>query len=78
MVVKSTVPVGTANACAIVAMAANQRVDVVSNPEFLKEGSAIEDFMRPDRVVIGSASEQATAILRELYARSRAPISRSS
>ena len=67
--IKSTVPVGTNDRVReIVARAAVHRVDVCSCPEFLKEGSAIEDFMRPDRVVIGSASEQATAILRELHA----------
>ena len=67
--IKSTVPVGTNDRVReIVAKAASHRVDVCSCPEFLKEGSAIEDFMRPDRVVIGSASEQATAILRELHA----------
>jgi UDPglucose 6-dehydrogenase len=66
--IKSTVPVGTNDRVReIVAKAAKHRVDVCSVPEFLKEGSAIEDFMRPDRVVIGSASEQATAILRELH-----------
>jgi UDPglucose 6-dehydrogenase len=67
--IKSTVPVGTNDRVReVVAEAASHRVDVCSCPEFLKEGSAIEDFMRPDRVVIGSASEQATAILRELHA----------
>src|SRR6201997_5105797 len=67
--IKSTVPVGTNDRVReTVAKAAKHRVDVCSVPEFLKEGSAIEDFMRPDRVVIGSASEQATAILRELHA----------
>jgi len=44
------------------------RIDVCSVPEFLKEGSAIEDFMRPDRVVIGSISEQATTILSSVHA----------
>jgi UDPglucose 6-dehydrogenase len=69
IVVKSTVPVGTNDRVReIVNRTASHRVDVCSCPEFLKEGSAIEDFMRPDRVVIGSASEQATAILHELHA----------
>jgi UDPglucose 6-dehydrogenase len=69
LVVKSTVPVGTNDKVReIVDRNGNQRIDVCSVPEFLKEGSAIEDFMRPDRVVIGSNSEQATAILREIHA----------
>ncbi len=60
--VKSTVPVGTNDRVReIVGKFAKHRADVCSVPEFLKEGSAIEDFMRPDRVVIGSLSEQATA-----------------
>jgi len=70
VVTKSTVPVGTgkmiegiikenqANPCAF---------DVASNPEFLREGAAIEDFMRPNRIVIGAESEQAIAILQDLY-----------
>jgi UDPglucose 6-dehydrogenase len=67
--VKSTVPVGTNDKVReIVARHSKHKIDVCSVPEFLKEGSAIEDFMRPDRVVIGSLSEQATAILRELHA----------
>ena len=67
--IKSTVPVGTNDRVRdIVGKSAGHRVDVCSVPEFLKEGSAIEDFMRPDRVVIGSTSEQATTILRELHA----------
>ncbi|HLK85953.1 MAG TPA: UDP-glucose/GDP-mannose dehydrogenase family protein [Candidatus Binataceae bacterium] len=67
--IKSTVPVGTNDRVReVVSRVAAHRVDVCSVPEFLKEGSAIEDFMRPDRVVIGSNSEQATAILRELHA----------
>ena len=52
----------------IVGSIGHSQIDVCSVPEFLKEGSAIEDFMRPDRVVIGSTSEQATAILREIHA----------
>jgi UDPglucose 6-dehydrogenase len=66
--VKSTVPVGTnARVRDIVGRFAKHRCDVCSVPEFLKEGSAIEDFMRPDRVVIGSLSDQATAILKEIH-----------
>ena len=67
--VKSTVPVGTNDRIRELAgRVAKHRIDACSVPEFLKEGSAIEDFMRPDRVVIGSTSEQATAILREIHA----------
>jgi UDPglucose 6-dehydrogenase len=66
--VKSTVPVGTNDKIrALVERVASHRIDACSVPEFLKEGSAIEDFMRPDRVVIGSTSEQATAILKEIH-----------
>ncbi len=67
---KSTVPVGTgARLRALVSAGLSRPVafDVVSNPEFLREGSAINDFMRPDRVVIGASSEPAAAILREIY-----------
>ncbi|MDP6179503.1 MAG: UDP-glucose/GDP-mannose dehydrogenase family protein [Desulfatiglandales bacterium] len=67
---KSTVPVGTGNEIKeIVKKNQDQEIpfDVVSNPEFLREGSAIEDFMRPNRVVIGADSEQATAIMKDLY-----------
>jgi UDPglucose 6-dehydrogenase len=67
--IKSTVPVGTNDRVReIVGRAVSHRIDVCSVPEFLKEGSAVEDFMRPDRVVIGSTSDQATAILREVHA----------
>src|SRR5579883_3225495 len=67
--IKSTVPVGTNDRVVeIVGANGGGRIDVCSVPEFLKEGSAIEDFMRPDRVVIGSTSEKATAILREIHA----------
>ncbi len=67
--IKSTVPVGTNDRVrAIVESHGRGRIDVCSVPEFLKEGSAVEDFMRPDRVVLGSTSEQATAILREVHA----------
>ena len=71
---KSTVPVGTADkvrAAVQSELAARGKTvpfGVVSNPEFLKEGAAVEDFMRPDRIIIGSDDERATAQLRELYA----------
>ncbi len=69
IVVKSTVPVGTNDRIReIVGRHAKHQVDVCSVPEFLKEGSAVEDFMRPDRVIIGSLSDRATAILREIHA----------
>jgi len=71
---KSTVPVGTADAVKkaigeeLAARRADHRYAVVSNPEFLKEGAAVEDFMKPDRVVVGSEDEEATRIMRQLYA----------
>jgi UDPglucose 6-dehydrogenase len=66
---KSTVPVGTAHEVTKIIREANPNADfdVCSNPEFLREGAAINDFMRPDRVVIGSESERATEVLRALY-----------
>jgi UDPglucose 6-dehydrogenase len=66
---KSTVPVGTARNVRRLIAETNPEADfdVASNPEFLREGAAIGDFMRPDRVVIGVESEQAEALLRELY-----------
>ncbi|MCB1679615.1 MAG: UDP-glucose/GDP-mannose dehydrogenase family protein [Halioglobus sp.] len=66
---KSTVPVGTAREVQRVIHKANPdaEFDVASNPEFLREGSAISDFMRPDRVILGVESPRAEALLRELY-----------
>jgi len=65
---KSTVPVGTAAQVAETVRAGTTHdFDVVSNPEFLKEGTAIEDFQKPDRVVIGHRGERARAIMEELY-----------
>ena len=66
---KSTVPVGTARQVAEIIRKANSKADfdIASNPEFLREGSAINDFMRPDRVVIGAESDKAKAVLKELY-----------
>ncbi|MDV3237831.1 MAG: UDP-glucose/GDP-mannose dehydrogenase family protein [Gammaproteobacteria bacterium] len=71
---KSTVPVGTADrvraavAESLAARGAGVEFDVVSNPEFLKEGAAIDDFMRPDRIVVGTDNPRTTELLRALYA----------
>jgi UDPglucose 6-dehydrogenase len=69
VVTKSTVPVGTGERLRRLIREHQQRFDfgIVSNPEFLREGAAIDDFMRPDRVVIGSRDEAAVAIMRDLY-----------
>jgi len=68
VVTKSTVPVGThARLREEIAAVTTHPFDVISNPEFLKEGAAIEDFMKPDRVVIGSDSPRAVEVMRELY-----------
>ncbi len=70
IVTKSTVPVGTGDRIRKTIsknLKGQVDFDIVSNPEFLREGSAIEDFMRPNRVVIGANSQQAVAIMRDLY-----------
>lgn len=66
---KSTVPVGTAEKVTeIIKKQTSHDFDVISNPEFLKQGAAVDDFLKPDRVVIGSDSQRATKIMQELYA----------
>ncbi len=69
VVTKSTVPVGTGREVAAIIREArpDASFDMVSNPEFLREGSAIDDFMRPDRVVIGAETERARKVMRQLY-----------
>jgi len=69
VVTKSTVPVGTARQIARIIKETNPEADfdIASNPEFLREGAAINDFMRPDRVVIGVESDRAAGVLREVY-----------
>lgn len=70
IVTKSTVPVGTGEKVRKIIsknLKENIDFDVVSNPEFLREGAGIEDFMRPNRIVIGASSDQATAIMKDLY-----------
>jgi UDPglucose 6-dehydrogenase len=73
VVTKSTVPVGTADkvrreiAASLQARAAAVEFDVVSNPEFLKEGAAVQDFMKPDRVVVGTDNPRTTELMRALY-----------
>ncbi len=68
VVTKSTVPVGTAERVrATIAAKTDERFWVASNPEFLKEGAAVQDFLKPDRIVIGTDSPEAERLLRELY-----------
>lgn len=69
VVIKSTVPVGTSTEIRkLIAENTNKKFHLVNNPEFLKEGSAVEDFMRPDRVIIGHQDEGAYKVMEELYA----------
>ena len=69
VVIKSTVPIGTADRVRrVLATHGKHRIEVISNPEFMKEGAAIEDFMKPDRVVIGGNDEAAIEKVKELYA----------
>ena len=69
VVVKSTVPVGTGNKVREHLKAkTNKKFFVVNNPEFLKEGSAVEDFMKPERIIIGSQEDESAGIIEELYA----------
>ncbi len=70
IVIKSTVPVGTASELKQLMkdnLAHDVEFDIVSNPEFLREGAAVNDFLRPDRVIIGADSERAMAIIRDIY-----------
>jgi UDPglucose 6-dehydrogenase len=70
VVMKSTVPAGTCNLVERIIKEASKSgkpFDVVSNPEFLREGSAVEDFMRPDRIVLGASNERALKVMKEIY-----------
>ena len=69
IVTKSTVPVGTNRQVKQVVSKANPKAefDVASNPEFLREGAAIDDFMRPDRVVVGTQNERAEQVMKDIY-----------
>lgn len=68
VVLKSTVPIGTARAAqAFCKEHSKQKIEVINNPEFLRQGAALEDFLKPDRVVVGHQSEEAKAIMTELY-----------
>ncbi len=68
IIIKSTVPVGTnEELSAVVRSKTTQEFDMISNPEFLKEGAAVNDFMKPDRVVVGVRSEQAETVMKRIY-----------
>lgn len=70
VITKSTVPIGTGKLIdgIIAAKGTGHKASIVSNPEFLREGSAIEDFMRPDRVVIGASDDESANLMKEIYA----------
>jgi UDPglucose 6-dehydrogenase len=69
IVIKSTVPVGTAERIQkAIARSTRYEFEIVSNPEFLKEGAALNDFLKPDRIIIGTSSPKAAEVMRELYA----------
>ena len=68
LVLKSTVPVGTNQRVSDVVASSRHRISVVSNPEFLKEGAAIDDFLKPDRIVVGTDDDAAYALMERLYA----------
>ena len=67
IVIKSTVPPGTGEKVAQLAARSSHRLEVVNNPEFLREGTAIHDFMNPDRIVFGAGTAEGLAVLREIY-----------
>jgi UDPglucose 6-dehydrogenase len=67
IVLKSTVPVGTADMARDIIKGCRFKIDVISNPEFLKEGTAINDFLKPERVVIGCESQEARWLMGDLY-----------
>jgi len=74
IVIKSTVPVGTGDGIARLQSVLNARIEVVSNPEFLRQGTAVHDFLHPDRVVIGAESAEAVERVARIYASLEAPI----
>jgi UDPglucose 6-dehydrogenase len=74
IVVKSTVPIGTGDEVARLAARSGKGIETVSNPEFLRQGSAVQDFLHPDRIVIGASSKEAAAEVAALYEELDAPI----
>src|SRR5262249_53573881 len=68
LILKSTVPVGTAAKVKNLVKKSKAKIHVVSNPEFLKEGTAVENFLKPERVVVGTESPEARQIMSDLYA----------